>query len=134
MFFLIPVAIVGYQIYDKKQKEKAALLEAELPPPSPGEEESGSDDDEKCENKRTASVDRPPLVLQKSDVSSSSSSSEGGSSPQKERPEWIKGVFDMFQNMHHDPFAIRCDREALTYEVLGNQSSNALPFPKTSQH
>jgi len=132
MFFLIPVAIVGYQIYDKKQKEKAALLEAELPPPSPGEEESGSDDDEKCENKRTTSVDRPLLVLQKSDVSSSSS--EGGSSPQKERPEWINGVFDMFENMHHDHFAMRSDREALTQEVLGNQGSNALPFPKTSQH
>lgn len=32
-------------------------------------------------------------------------------------------VFDM-QNFHSS-------REALTYEVIGNQSSNALPFPKT---
>ena len=30
----------------------------------------------------------------------------------------------------NNPFAIRSEEEALTYEMLGDQGTNALPFPK----
>jgi predicted negative regulator of RcsB-dependent stress response len=157
MLFLIPVAVVGYKIWDNKQKEEEEAAAERLDQfIGPRQLQLPSKENETFV---------PSLSSQPSDISSDSSSnsvcddddSSAASNHQKTLPkqkqqdntivnQWtgfcrfVQDKSDnlkkhMEQNSNHNntnPFRIRSSEEALTYEIMGNQGANALPFPKIS--
>jgi len=148
VLFLIPIAVVGYQIYDKKQKEKTARQqggareeETSHPASLHNDDDDASEQSEEGRNsaaemKGSSSKNQkhpPPSVRQGCNLSGEDSAETSEDEEEDSRPEWIKGICKVFHNQN-DPFAIRSNKEALTYEVMGNQGSNALPFPKIDYH
>jgi len=142
MLFLIPVAVIGYQMYEKKQKEKeaAAALEEgrqddDVQQKVVGDDGSESDGESAIEGdcERPSTFDEKQQCPMPAHGNSNSKHHGDLKSSKKEQPEWLKRVCKSFQNQSN-PFVIRSAREALTYEVMGNQGSNALPFPKIATH
>jgi len=149
VLFLIPIAVVGYQIYDKKQKEKAirqqgAREEEESSHPANLNLHHDVDDaSEQSEEERNSGAKMKGSISNQKhspsagqgfhNLSEEDSAETSEDVEEDSRPEWIKGICKVFHNQN-DPFAIRSNKEALTYEVMGNQGSNALPFPKIDYH
>ena len=139
--FLIPFAVIGYQVYDKHRKEEEAKKRQrpEEPKDEPRLEINGVD----------GTADTKRLEAQQSDVTDATQTSssdefsasesachnDSGCSLIEEGP--LAGIRKFFsgraaEQKDRDPFRIRTIDKQLKYEVLGNQGSNALPFPKIS--
>lgn len=129
--FLIPIAVVGYKVWENQQQDEeakkhgraaqvpevgeAVLLTASNSEESPTGTRGGSAD-EFCDN-----------ATETSSVSLKAAEENGPFSGM--RRFWAVQVR---QRATCDPFQIRTNKEALTYEVMGNQGKDALPFPKIS--
>ena len=139
--FVIPIIIVGFKMYDRKQKEKAEARRLRDP-------DGLSDLADLADLAREPSSETcPALATQTSDVSSTDNEKStivsdtinvSRCTKVEKRPDWISGIGklahhhqEMFKEQEkRDPPRNRSKREALTYEMLGNHCSNALPFPK----
>lgn len=140
MLFLIPVAVIGYQMYEKKQKEKnAAELEEGRQEDGAQQKAAGQDDSESGgESTVEGDCDMAMIFVEKqrrllAAPEANINKVENSEPSKKEQAKWLKDVCKSLQN-HSNPFVVRSNREALTYEIMGNQGSNALPFPKISYH
>jgi hypothetical protein len=116
VFFLIPIGIVGYKMWEKHQLgETERRRQEEIEGPEvlvTDRNNEGLLVDSPCEEDSIVPVDmeenRGPMVS----VASSAVKQE------QKRPRLS--------------FRIRTKKEALTYAVIGNQAANAMPFPRVS--
>ena len=131
--FLIPVAVVGFKVWEEHKKNEAASKHAKsLESPDDtvaattlqakvSEEESPTESSERFFDNETDTSSVTASDLSVSDESTKSGPFSGL------RRAWMK---HQEQNAFRNPFEIRTNKEALTYEVMGNQGRDALPFPK----
>ena len=154
VMFLIPFAIVGYNMWERHKREEEERRKeetAEAP-------EAGRPIILAIEAEKQQSCDDVLVKVRKSvtSLTDDESVSVGGnveveadgltapvqnrtqSVARQEPPKQRRGIFRFVkeqpqqqqQRPKRDPFVIQVDKENLTYEVLGNQGSNALPFPR----
>jgi len=141
--FLIPIAIVGWKIYEDRKKKKA---EAEL---AAKEEDSIS-----VQNDSSDTRSEEPLLQKMADDQQSETTCElQDDFPSEDDSLDVhsdhNSEHDVVQNhtidgmtLNHersqqnpanrDPFRIQTSSDNLTFKVLGNRGSKTLPFPKIS--
>lgn len=132
--FLIPVAVVGYRMYDEHQKRERSKRVRTLEMPNDTKDDNNTDGDEPETNPSL-------LVAQESDGSDliSLETTEEPYATDLLKFNWPFGGIRKFianiaeehqRSIENDPFCVNVNREKLVYEVLGNRDENALPFPK----
>jgi len=139
--FLIPFAVIGYRVYDKHRKEEEAKKRKR---PDQPKEEPPLDG---CVDTIDGTAKR--LQAQQSDVSDVTEASTSDESKASDENVgdidhgclMVEGALAdirkffagrVADRQDRDPCRIRTNEEQLKYEVLGNQGSNPLPFPKMS--
>jgi hypothetical protein len=129
MAFLIPVGIVGYKIWEHRKREEAKKTQALTSgdPDTMLQDVSSGEDSPSCSSESSTDTTFENGRSSKPDTNDADEK-EGGQSPLKDILRFLA-----FEKSHeNDPFRIRTNKEALTYEVMGNQGEKALPFPKIS--
>jgi hypothetical protein len=134
MAFLIPFGVVGYKMWQHHKREEAKKAEAlvSVDPITILQDEdaiaSSEDDSPSCSSE--SSTDTP---FEKGRSPQQPDKNDADEKEGKERRSPLKDILKFLAfEKSHDPFRIRTNDEALTYEVMGNKGDNALPFPKIS--
>lgn len=152
--FLIPFAVIGFKMYEKHKEEE----ERKNGPQEPSSEEpmspktvlrslesvfsdvsattdvlSDSEESdqivEACDDCNEEPEEGPESESTTTDVADAPVIRYVEGEPEEEDGPFA-GIRRFFQK--DEAFVIKANKEQLTYEVLGNQGANALPFPKIS--
>lgn len=145
--FLIPVAVVGFSIWEKKKKEEEERKQNDGPQapetvdgPVFAESSTEEDlvvvpcdsDDSKGLKRGASSCSDTGYVTADETVSSRGSSSSPEQVP-KQPDGPFAGIRRFFADQRgKDPYQIKTDEDRLKFEVMGNHGDLALNFPKIS--
>ena len=123
--FVIPIAVVGYKVWENHKRgertKEAQEPRSEEPLDNLLLTRSIEDDASRC---RLTSLETMSTIEEEEEKPKPEGSLD-------EVISYWKDLLGDHSSRCHGPFGIRSHKEALTYHVIGNQGTNAFPFPKS---